>query len=198
MRVSTLLALAVLLGAGCLADRVVTLVPDAPPAGPPPGPAGRPVTVMPFADRRGAIAEGGLDAVGGLYGLRGWPATMRASEPYPETLRRALVAALTARGISATAAAGAPPGDTHVISATVVDFYGYANWGAAAVISAHVRLAGPDGEYLADKVVTREMTQSGLDTITPRLEDVFGRLIALWAEAVVTDPRLMGPLLAGQ
>lgn len=198
MRVTTLLLLAAFLGSGCLADRVVTLAPDPSRVSPAPGAPATPVTVLPFADRRGAIAEGGLDAIGGLYGLRGWPAALRVSEPYPVTLQHALVAALAARGIPATAVTGPPPGGTHVLSATVVDFYGYANWGAGAILSAHVRLAGPEGEYLADKTVTREVKQFGLDTITPRLEDVMDRLITAWADAVVSDARLMAPLLAGR
>ena len=103
------------------------------------------MTVLPFADRRGAIAEGGptggTQAVGGLYGLFGWPAALLVSEPYPLTLQRTLVAALAARGIPVTAGPAVPIGTTtpgtgppevtgtYVLSGTIIDFYGYSNWG---------------------------------------------------------------------
>jgi hypothetical protein len=197
----TLLVLASLLGSGCLSDRVVTLKPSpAASTAVSPG-AARPVTVMPFADRRGAIAEGGptggTDAVGGLYGLRGWPAAMRVSEPYPVTLQHALVEALAARGIAATpGGAGPSSDDAYVLSGTIVDFYGVLNWGAEATLRAHVRLSGPDGAYLADKTISREVKQFGLDTVTPKLEDVLARVMTEWVEAVASDPQLAGHLFA--
>jgi hypothetical protein len=212
MRLLTSLLLAALLASGCLNDRTVTLEP--PPARVTPGPSGqaRPVTVTPFADRRGAIAEGGLtggtEAVGGLYGLRGWPAALLVSEPYPLTLQRALVAALAARGIPATVGSAASVGTatpgtgapdvtgTYVLSGTIVDFYGYSNWGAAATLRAYVRLSGPDGAYVADKTISREVKQFGLDTITPKLEEILGKVVTAWVEAAASDPQLTAPLLA--
>jgi hypothetical protein len=212
MRLPTSFLLAGLLASGCLADRVVTLEP--PPAQVTPGPAGqaRPVTLMLFSDRRGAIAEGGYaggtNAVGGLYGLRGWPAAMLVSEPYSVTLQRALAAALSARGIPVTASVEAPAGTTspgtaapgvtgtYVLSGTIVDFYGYSNWGAAATLRAYVRLSGPDGVYIADKTISREVKQFGFDTVTPQLEKILGKVITAWVEEAASDPQLVGPLLA--
>jgi hypothetical protein len=212
MRPLTSLLLASLVASGCLSDRVVTLQP--PPArvaAAPSGPA-RPLTVMPFADRRGAIAEGGptsgTEAVGGLYGLRGWPAALLVSEPYPLTLQRALVAALAARGIPVTAGSAASLGTaipgtgapevtgTYVLSGTIVDFYGYSNWGAAAILSAYVRLSGPDGAYITDKTISREVKQFGLSAITPKLEELMEMVITTWVEAATSDPQLTAPLLA--
>jgi hypothetical protein len=212
MHLRTSFLLAALLASGCLADRVVTL--DPPPAQVTPLPSGqaRPVTLMPFSDRRGAIAEGGYaggtDAVGGLYGLRGWPAAMLVTEPYPVTLQRALATALAARGIPVTVSAVEPPAGTttpgtgapeitgtYVLSGTIVDFYGYSNWGAAATLRAYVRLSGPDGAYVTDKTISREVKQFGLDTITPKLEEILGKVITAWVEAVASDPQLTAPLL---
>jgi hypothetical protein len=199
------LVLTTWLGTGCLADRLVTLTP--PPAQVTPiNPAeARPMTVMPFGERRGAIAEGGpaggSNAVGGLYGLRGWPAALLVSEPYPVTVQRALAAALAARGIPVTDAGagptvGTPAEGSYVVWATIVDFYGYSNWGAAALLTAHVRVTAADGTYLADKTVSREVKQFGLDTVTPKLEDLLGKVITAWAEAVASDPQLTGPFPA--
>jgi len=192
MRPFPLLLLAALLGTGCLADRVVTLHPATPPMIPVTG-TPRPLVVLPFADRRGAIAESpGINAVGGLYGLGGAPAAMLVSEPYPVTLQKLLISTLNARGIAA--GAGPTPG-ANVLSGTVVDFYGYLNWGAGATLRAYVRITGPDGTYLADKTVSIDTTRWGIDTCVPKLEVVLGKVMTSWVEAVAFDADLTQAML---
>jgi hypothetical protein len=185
-----LLGLTASLGSGCLSDRVITLRPQASEA--PRIDRAQPVRVLPFIDRRGAIAEGGTETVGGLYGLRGWPAAVRLSEPYTVTLQRALVNALTARGIPATSADEAD--QSYAVSGVIVDFYGSANWGVYAGLRAYVRLSGPDGKMIADKTISRERWEWGAETY-PGIELALTKVIADWVDEVSLDPDLTTPLV---
>ena len=198
MRLVMSLALAAFVVSGCVGARTMTLDPGPARGGPDPAGRGRPVTVAPVVDRRGAIAESySTDGIGGLYGVREWPAALLVSEPYSATLQRALVAALTARGIPAVSSPPGPanPAEAYVMSTTIVDFYGVSNWGAQATLSVYVRLTAPDGSYVADKTVRSEVDKwIGLDSWTPKLEDVMNRVMREWVEAVAADPQLTGPL----
>ncbi|HVQ75252.1 MAG TPA: hypothetical protein VMT79_06910 [Candidatus Binatia bacterium] len=192
------IVLAAFVVSGCAGDRTMTLDPGPLGGAPDPAASGRPVTVAPVVDRRGAIAESESgDGIGGLYGVREWPAALLVSEPYSVALQHALVAALTARGIPAVSSPPGPanPAEAYVMSTTIVDFYGVSNWGAQATLSAYVRLTGPDGSYVADKTVRSEVNKwIGLDSLTPRLEDVMNRVMREWVEAVASDPQITGPL----
>jgi hypothetical protein len=158
----------------------------------------RAVTVFPFSDARGSEGDRDPYRVGGVYGGYGNRLSrVLADKPWRRTLCEAIAAALSARGVEATAvpdrewALGTTVATPLVLTGEIRNFSTESRWSTTAHVSGIVRLRdAASGAVLAEKMISERETWgmgAGVMMASGPLEDSINKALAGFVRKVVTD-----------